>query len=374
MIGLRLLIVCALLGALTPAWAQDGSYLDEPIQVEVAPRSEVRGDSLIVLSNGGVVRGSVNYLTGGTLYFDSEKIDDDEFDWEDVSALRSQQRFVIQLATEEPEGEKLRGRIRVDEDSVAILTEAGEQILRPRAALLSLYPFHEDSEWSKWEGKFSLQLSASVGNTENATGTATLTALRIDGDWSFRFEGQIAQGRSQEEEFTKSRWGLTQLNYDLNQRVFLVLAFGTARYDKFQNLAVQLRAGSGVGLRFVREPDVRWWVEAGPAYIYTRYRRVEPTEDQAIDSPALRLATRLWTEILNDDFSLSGLYEVYLGLADIQDTTHTLRLELSYEFIKDWTFDFSLTYNRSERTQRDTEGVLPKRDDFLFGLGLGIKF
>jgi hypothetical protein len=193
------------------------------------------------------------------------------------------------------------------------------------------------------------------------------------GDWRGHLGGEISHGRAGSEETDKSRRGNAQVDLDLNLRTYLTLGYGEATYDKFQNLDIRVRAGSGVGVRLIREIDLHWVAEATATGSYTEYRRVEPGERRTEKGAELRLATRFWAEFLDDDLTVDVLFETFLGLRDIEDTTHHLQVTLSYEIVSDVTIDMTAIYDRNESPERRADGSRPKRDDLQLSVGFGWK-
>ena len=171
----------------------------------------------------------------------------------------------------------------------------------------------------------------------------------------------------------KSRRGRSQVDFDLNLRTYLTLGYGEVTYDKFQNLALRVRAGSGAGLRVIREINTHWVIEATVTGSYTEYRRVEQGEEKTENGVELRLATRFWTEVLNDDLKLDVTLESFLGLRDIENTTHRVQATLSYEIMSNFTINLTAIFDRNESPQTRDDGTRPDRNDLQLSFGLGLK-
>jgi putative salt-induced outer membrane protein YdiY len=330
-----------------------------------------RPTTILLLTSGEWVRGELDYIEDGELHLDGAKSADKTYDLEEVLEVYSNELVQVTFQDET----KLRAREFVidGEARVLVLDADGQAHSRLRARLVTVYPIVGDNDplLQRWRGKITLGLTATFGNTRTATLQGTASLVQQTGDWRFSLQAEASQGRAGTEETDKSRRGQLQVDYDLNLRTYLTLGYAEASYDKFQNIGIRLRGGSGAGLRLIREIDLHWVVEATGIGTYTEFRHVEAGEKSTEAGAALRLATRLWTELLDDDLKFEVHFESFLGLHDIEDTTHHLVLTISYKVVADFTLSFTAIFDRNENPEPRADGTRPQRDDLSLSLGFG---
>ncbi len=129
----------------------------------------------------------------------------------------------------------------------------------------------------------------------------------------------------------------------------------------------------GTGLRFdlVDTSETTWSVAAGLAYQANRYVEVQPPAVQRVETPALVVQVTYEQELTRWlDFNFD--HRSYFVNRESGEYTHHLVTGLEIELTSILDLDVTFTWDRIQRPQPNSAGVVPKQDDarlvVLFGL------
>lgn len=114
----------------------------------------------IRLTSGEWLKGGVIQMREETLDFDSDKLEDFSFDWEDIAAIRSARKYTYVFA----DRTDLTGPA-VIEDGKVVISVDGEEHSRDRADLMSIIP-DLSRRAKRWDGKASMGFTFRKGNTD----------------------------------------------------------------------------------------------------------------------------------------------------------------------------------------------------------------
>ena len=134
------------------------------------------------LTSGEWLKGDVLSMRNDKFEFDSDEMDEQEFDWEDIAELRSSRKYTYVLN----DRTSLIGTVLITDKEVVISVNGEDRVLK-RADLMSIVPAGE-RERDRWDGKMSLGLAFRRGNTNQTDLTYqafvrrrdALTRVRLD--------------------------------------------------------------------------------------------------------------------------------------------------------------------------------------------------
>ena len=321
----------------------------------------------IRLTSGEWLKGDILTLRDDKLEFDSDEMDEQTFDWEDVAEVRSARMYTYVFT----DWTSLIGTALILDDRV-VISSYGEDLVRERSELLSIVPA-AGREWDHWDGKAGVGLAFRRGNTVKTDLTYQgfirrkdkITRTRLDFNGAIGEDGGVQNVNSHR----------STLKFDLfaTPRFYVTLWNVGAYHDRFQNIDIQIAPSAGIGYHAIKKKKINCDLETSGGYRYTRYRSVEPGEDRDKWNGSLTTTIRIETdplERLETDF----LYSAQLGIPDLGDTTMHGELIFSIELTKVLDVDISWLWDRVESPEPREDGTVPKQDDVKLTVGLGIDF
>jgi putative salt-induced outer membrane protein YdiY len=356
--------------ALFSRWSASQAPLPEPQDVPAPPAPVVTTDDgfdWVRLSSGEWLKGEILVFDREVLQFDSDELDELEFDWEDVVEVRSPHEFTLVL----DDRREVTGVFRMLDDEIFVTDAEGTRTF-PRKSVFRMVP-GETSELDHWSGKLSIGLTARSGNTNQTDFTTALTMLRRTARSRLPLSFDSAYGELEGEPNTNNQRLRGNYDWYLGSRLYVTpLGFELYR-DTFQNLELRASPYTGLGYTLIDAGPLEWDVNVGLGYRYTRYDSVEPGEDDSDGTGAAIVGTVLsWdpTGSVDVDFD----YSAQIGLEDASDTNQGATLELSVDLWWDLDLDVRLRWDRVGQPQPDDNGVLPKKDDYRLTVGLTWEF
>ena len=320
----------------------------------------------VQLKTGEWLKGRIKAMQERRLDFDSEKLEDLSFDWEDIRQLRSPRPISVLFDN----GEQLEGPVTITPDRVLVGENSPAE--HPRARIRSLTPGGE-RELDHWSGKVSAGLSLSAGNTEqydyNAQASlqrrTPMTRLSLD------YIGNLARVAGTES--ANNHRANAEFDLWLSTRFYLVLPYAEYYRDHFQNLAHRATAGVGVGYDLVDRPKLTWDVTLGPAYQHAWFESSLPDEPDHKSTAALWFASRLEWDITRR-IEFSAEYRGQFTSREVGETTHHSVTTLSIDITKRLDLDVSFVWDRISQPSIGEDGVQPEPDDYRLILGIGLDF
>lgn len=323
--------------------------------------AEDRPDAVIRLGSREVLRGRVEYLNYGQLHFNSDKLDKVEFDWDDVEYLAASEEYEYVFRG----NFRFRGRGSVTRDEVWVQEADGTEYRMARSELLAIFPGREELRGGRWFGNVGLSYETTRGNSEDVSFdfTADTTARLGSGEILLDADSSYAEARGTE---TRRKHGLkTQGNLDVTDRYYWTIARAELDYDKFQNIALRVRAGTGPGINVIRTNDANLRLEAGYGYDSTKFRKVAPGEDDKDEFPVAYGSLRSDWDV-KDDVDVSLTVDSYGSTANTSQATIDLTARLSYDLFQDVDLDLRLVWNHVQSPEPLADGTQPDRNDCAF--------
>lgn len=336
-----------------------------------------KGFDWIQLTSGEWLKGDLKVLYNDSLEFDSDELDLLKFDWEDVQQVICHAPQSIRI--EDPEADKsillnmneaahtVVGILRIDGDKVFVETSEGIKEFN-RRSLVSIAP-GESRELDYWSIKITLSLDLSAGNSEQAgyssyAETKRRTALsRFYLDYTGIYtttRGQLT-GNSQK--------ASSYFDIFKTRRFFWRPAFAEYYRNPFANIAHRWTLGAGLGYTLIDTAKTEWLISPGIGYQRTQYESTEAGEDDNISTPALVVSTEFDTDLTNK-IDLTVKYKFNVVNEKSGTYSHNASANLEFELTGYLDLDLSLTWNRIQDPQPDSDGNTPKQDDVYLFCGL----
>jgi putative salt-induced outer membrane protein YdiY len=366
-------------GAQTPApAAQDdrGPLSPGPDGAAVAPDSapswqppvpDAKEYDWIRLDTGEWLKGDVDSLRSDTLKFDSDKLDDLEFDWDDVVELRSPrvytyvfERRVVAVGT---------ALIR---DGV-VAVRSGEEVRRfERTELVSIVT-GADRERDYWDGKVSLGATVRSGNT-NQQDFSGVAFIRRAGPFArFRVDYNGAISLLDDVQNTNNHRLTGKLDVFLSKRFYVTPVSVEAFKDRFQNIEIRVTPSAGLGYSLFQRKKFEWELELGGGAQYTRFTSTPASGEREIVGGALVAGSRLEWE-LTDRLEIDADYSLQLGVPDVNQTFQHFLGTFSFELTTLLDFDVTFNWDWQADPVPGANGEVPEKSDFRLSIGLGIEF
>jgi len=351
-----------------PPVAAAASPASEPGSTWAPPAPAPDKFDWIQLTSGEWLKGEIKSMRDEDLEFESDELDDQKLDWDDIAVLRSPRRLTYVLDDRTAmtgTAIMVDGRVVVDEDG--ILHEF------PRDRLMSIVRGDKKNLWGFWSGKGSVGVSFQKGNTDQTLLSyqgfvrrqTAITRTRLD------FNGGVSVLDDEQNE--NRHMALLKFDIFVSPRFYVTPASIEAIYDRFQNIDYRLTPAAGVGYHLIKTKKVKCEIELAGGYQFTRYHSVEAGQDRDVGTGAAIPTVRLETEP-HKKLDLDGLYRAQITFPEIGDTIQHGEVILSLELTKILDLDVSFFWDRVESPVEEKDGVIPKKDDYKLTVGLGVDF
>ncbi|MBI1176878.1 DUF481 domain-containing protein [bacterium] len=350
-----------------PVADQPGVTLDLPRTPAEFPGFVAHdGFDWIQLKSGEWLKGKLKAMQDRKLEFDSEELDDQDFDWEDIHQLITS-RSVDVLFGDRTEAS---GPVRINQKEIVI--EGSEPRTFPRGDVLGITPTGQ-REWDYWSGKVSLGATFRSGNSDQIEYNANFHLQRRTPSTRAVIDYIGYFSKTDGDETANSHRVNATFDYWLSRRLFLRVPGVEYYRDPFQNFAHRITAYLGLGYDIFDRKRLEWNVVLGPAYQYAIYDSVQPGEDEEQGTAALVLSSRAEIE-LTRRIDLTLEYRGQLTSREAGETTHHGVATLETELTRSLDLDVSLIWDRISMPKPDSSGNVPEPDDFRLVLSLGLDF
>ena len=321
----------------------------------------------IQLKSGEWLKGELKVLYEKKLEFDSDELDLQKFDWEDVKQVRGHQFFSLRF-----EGPiTANGLLQVTEDKVYVTIGEDRQEFE-RSTLIAIAP-GEPKEINYWSAKIDLGFNLAKGNTEQVQYNTKWDVRRRTSANRFVFEylGNFTQAENVDTVDNQRAKGF----FDIfkTKKYYIRPIFAEYFRDPFQNIESRGTVGAGIGYHIIDTPKTTWDVTPGLAYQYTRFVSVEPGENSTASTPALVVGTYFDRE-LTKRLDLTAQYNFNIVNEESGLYTHHAIATLEAEITDLLDFDISFVWDRTEKPQARADGTIPEKDDFQLIFAVGVDF
>jgi len=325
------------------------------------------------LSSDEWLKGDIISMYDEELEFDSDELDLQTIDWEDVAELRSKNWQSIRMQ----DGTIAEGYLVVKEGRLS-LVKRGKTTHFELLDILSIAASGQN-EFDLWDGYVNLGLNLRKGNTVQFDYTFSAGMQRRSA--SNRFKADYIANYSQyentdtEETIVTANSDRLTFIYDwfFSQKIFLRATDFEYLSDEFLNIEYRFRYGVAIGYHLFDTSDITWDINAGPSYQITKFKAVQIDEDATENSPGLVLGTNFSYEVTSDiDYNVS--YSVQLVNEASGQLIHHFETGLEIELTSDFDLDVTFYADRTEKPKADGNNITPEKNDYRLVVSLGYDF
>jgi putative salt-induced outer membrane protein YdiY len=327
----------------------------------------------IQLTSGEWLKGDFKVLYDYTLEFDSDELNFQEFDFDDVKRLRTRdmKSVLVQGDNGGRDTTTLRGLLEIKGDQV-ILRRSEYKVEISRDEIISIADGTE-KETGYWSGMLSIGLNARGGNTETTDTTVMANLMRRTAASRFNAEYLANYSEAGDTETAKNH-RLSGFYDRFLGANFYWKVFGSEYYrDPFSNIDGQYSFLTGMGYDVIHTSKTEWGVHFGVGYQYQEYVSVETNADNSSESGFTALGTILDHEISDN---LDFVFDYTLRVLNDENGkyTHHLLTTLSFDLFKDLDLDISVIWDRIEKPQPTDDGSIPKQEDYQLIVSVAYEF
>lgn len=329
------------------------------------PPADEASTDWIQLKSGEWLRGRLYGMQNRKLEFESDELDDLEFDWKDIHQVVAPRALVSY-----GDRDSAWGRLRVDRETVTVTGE--DEIKFPRYDLVGI-AHGSPRELDYWSGRFNLGVNLRAGNTEQADLVTKVKLERRTPRTHLKLEYFGNYSEVSGVETVNNQRATESFDYFLTRRLFVGVPYTEYYSDPFQNIDKRVTLGGGLGYYLIDRPKVEWQVFAGPAYQLIRFDTVQAGERQEQSTPAFVFQSSVDID-LTKRTDLELTYQTILANKDAGGLNQHGDITLEIDLTRYLDLDISFVWDRIGSPHADSGGVLPKQDDFRLNLSLGVKF
>jgi len=325
------------------------------------------------LSSDEWLKGDIVAMYDEELEFDSDELDLQTIDWEDVAELRSKSWQSIRLV----DGTIAEGYLVVKDGQLS-LVKYGKTTHYELVNLLSIASSAQN-ERDLWDGYINVGINLREGNTVqfdytfNAGVQRRSASSRFKTDYTANYSKY--EDQDTEENIVTANSDRLTSTYDwfFSQKIYLRAMDFEYFSDEFLNIDRRMRYGVAVGYHVIDTNRTTWDVNAGPSYQTTVFKEVQEGEKDTENSPGLVLGTDFTYEITADiDYDAS--YNIQFVDEASGDYIHHFQTGLEIELANDFDLDVTFYADRTEKPKADAEDNIPEQNDFRLVVSLGYDF
>jgi len=341
------------LGATNMAWGPPGIGLDN--------------SDWIQLKSGEWLKGRLKSLQDDKLEFDSDKLDLQEFDLEDVWQVYAPRQ---NEALFEPRT-IIKGPVHITREQVLVGTSQEAQAFN-RSGLIAVTPAGP-RELNYWSGKLSAGMTLRSGNTEQTEFNVDAELIRRTPNTRFTLDYLANLAEVENQETANNSRVTAQFDFWLSRHLYLKVPFAEHYHDKLQNIAHRVTVGAGLGYELIDRHRVKWDLVVGPAYQQTWYDSVQPGDPDTSGAPGV-IAQSLFDTKITRRVDFVSQYNLIVTPKENGGYTHHWQNTFEFELKRWLDLDVSFIWDRVSHPATSSEGTASKPDDFRTILSLGVNF
>lgn len=313
------------------------------------------------LNNGDILSGEILKKDSKVVKLKTSYAGNISVAWKDIASISTDKPNQIMLADDSI----VNGTIQPSESGKGTLKITGLEAKNdiPLTQIKYINPTPEQSGIGvAWSGYIDLSGATSRGNTENSAYRLSGESVARTKQNRFTIGGQAnrADNNGVESEFNNRAY--MQYDHFVSEKWY-VYANGALENDRFRDIKLRSRIGSGMGYSFYNTQDIKLDIETGLTYVNTDFY-------EAVDenNPNARWALNYKNRLFDTAIETFHRHEILLGI----DNTDDLLIFTQTGF----RFPFTQHINASTQLNVDyqkTPAVGRKSTDttLLFGVGYG---
>jgi len=311
-------------------------------------------------TSGEWLKGTIKGMYDRELEFDSDKFNLQTIKDKDIKQLISASNTSVNI---EGRGTFI-GKLYIHDDIVILSTE-DESFELERKNIISLTN-GGDRERSNWQGKVSLGVTISSGNTEKEEYTAMADIKRQTSSTRLAIAFLGAYSRAEDIKTEDNRRASAAIDIFQTRRFFWRPAFSEYYSDSFQNILDKATLGAGVGYDIYAQAGLDWTLFVGLAYQSTEFIDVPAGQDDRVETPAF-VITSDYNYDITGDIEFIFKYQAYLVNKDSGSYVQHAKATLETELINDFSIDLSFIWDRIQNPAEsfnETGTITPQQDDY----------
>jgi putative salt-induced outer membrane protein YdiY len=363
-------------GAETPAEtdevAEDEKAPDVVIQQQEVPWAPKEaghdGFTWVKLISGEWMKGEIKDLRDGKMTFDSDELDEFEYDWADVLAVISSSPHTITTW----EREIHTGFIVARRGNIRILDGDGELIASVHPDDVSSMIQGRPREKNYWSGLLNVGSTIRTGNSDQQDASSLIKLNRRALSTRWDNTGNVNYVQTNGESTQETHRYTSKLDLFVSRNFFVTIGDYEYFRDPFQNIAQRHIPGSGFGYDNAFG-SADWDVTAGLAWQSIRYVSVAEGESISEEDWVGRLGASLEWDITSD-IELDLGYSINTPFDNVDAYSSNLLSTLSLDIWWNFEFDFTFAWDRQNKPKESEDGTTPKKDDMRLTTGIGWDF
>lgn len=327
----------------------------------------------IKLTSDEWLKGDIVSMYDEKLEFDSDELDIQTIDLEDIAELRSKQWQSIRMF----DGTIAEGYLVLKEGRLS-LVKHGVTSHYELSSLLSIASSGKN-ERDLWDGYVNVGINLREGNTVQFDYTFSAGVQRRSSSSRFKTDYTADYSRyedqdTEEMKVTADSEHLTS-SYDwfFSPKVYFRAADIEYTADEFLNLDYRIHYGIALGYHILDTSRTTWDVNIGPSYQKSKFLDVQETESDVESSFGLTLGTDYTFEVTSDiDFDVS--YSIEMVNEASGGNIHHFQTGLEIELTNDFDLDLTLYADRTENPKADSDDNIPEKNDYRLVVSFGYDF
>lgn len=327
----------------------------------------------IKLTSDEWLKGDIISMYDEKLEFDSDELDMQTIDLEDIAELRSKEWQSIRMF----DGTIAEGYL-VIKDGKLSLVKNGVTTNYEFSNLLSIASSGKN-ERDLWDGYVNLGINLREGNTVQFDYTFSAGIQRRSSSSRFKTDYTADYSRYEDQDdgltiVTADSDRLTS-SYDwfFNPKIYFRAADFEYMTDEFLNIDYRVHYGIALGYHIIDTSRTSWDINLGPSYQKTKFIDVGTGDNDSENSLGVTLGTDFTFEVTSDiDYDAS--YSVQVIDEASGGNIHHFQTGLKIDLTNDFDLDLTFYADRTENPKKDSEGQVPEKNDFRLVVGLGYDF
>jgi putative salt-induced outer membrane protein YdiY len=367
-----------LLAPLATAQAQDAAA--DPVETPPEDLAEAQkvpwsppnagkdGFTWVQLVSDEWVKGEIKDLRDGNMRFDSDELDEFDYDWADIRAVITSEPHTVTTW----DRESFTGFILARPDGIRVLDENGGEVAVLQANEVSSMIQGTPRERNFWAGSVSIGSTVRSGNSDQSDGSTLLNLNRRALVTRWDSSASINYAESNGEKTQESQRYTSKFDRFFTRNLFVTFAEYEYFRDPFQNIRQRQTPGAAFGYDMYLK-KIEFDVSAGAAWQYLQYESVEAGADREVDGWVGRFSANADWDI-TADIELGASYSVNIPFEDSKFYTSNLLSTLSMDLWWNFELDFTFAWDRQNSPQTNVDGVTPEKDDYRLTTGIGWDF
>ena len=325
----------------------------------------VDGFDWIQLTSGEWLKGDIIALYNDSMEFDSDKLKVLDIDWDDIKQIRTKRYHQVMSNRQDP----VVGSLTMDDEGT-IRVRGREETEIDRNNIVSIAA-GEAKEINYWRAKVSLGVNLREGNSSQLDYSTKWAIQRRTAKTRLALDYLGAVSRTDDIDTANNHRVTSYFDYFFSQRFFIRPVNFEYFRDIFQNIEHRFTLSSQVGYTLYDTNSTEWDVTLGPGYQVVQYTTVEPGTDQTRKTFTGAIGTKYDTELTS---WMDFITELQLVFGDKDSgglTTHFIST-FETELTRNLDLDISFIWDRVQDPVPESDGSVPKKDDFRMTVGLGI--